>query len=427
MNSRNFGSDEILHVVEAISKDKGLSKELIYSIVEEALSTAATTKYGKHINTKVKIDKNSGKIQFFRELVVVKEVDETEKDNTISINDIIAQNPDIEEGSIYKEFLPPISKSRSVATYARHIITSKIKELIRDQLCKQYSSKVGEIVSGVVEKIDRHSVIIKIAHTTEALLQKEQSLNTDVFKLGDRIKAVLLKLDKDSSGPVLILSRTEKSFVAKLFFQEIPEIYDQSILIKGIAREPGSRTKIAVHSTDPFTDPIGACVGMRGMRVKQIIEELKGEKIDIVKWHSDPQTYVTNALESLEIIKINVDDKFQTINVIVSDDHLSQAIGRRGQNVRLISDLVGWKIDFLTESREREKRRNEVQSISNTFQEKLSLDDTLSELLISEGYNTIDKLAACDLEKIVHIDGIDQNIGNDIINRAKNVSLNFKY
>ena len=306
MVNNNFGSNEIIHVVESVSKEKGLAKEEIFKILEEALSSIAKMKYGNNICVQTKINRTSGQVSFFRKFLVTDKdsIDTQENVEKLSLQKAKSKSPLLQEGDFYKEFLPPLERERYIATKTRQIITSKILELVKEKLYDEYSDRVGDIISGIVEKINQTGFIIKIFNNTEAILQKDQALNTDFLHLGDRVKAYLVKLNKDNYGPTLILSRTHKEFVKKLFIQEVPEIYDKTILIKDIARDPGSRTKISVYSTDPTVDPVGACVGMRGIRVQQVIQELKGEKIDIIKWSTDPGTYIVNALDSLEIIKV---------------------------------------------------------------------------------------------------------------------------
>jgi N utilization substance protein A len=421
MINSNFGSNEIIHVIESVSKEKGLAKEEIFKVIEDALSMTARMKYGNDICVKTKVDRTSGKIAFFREFYVTNEEYENLENQIepLTLLEAHQKSPDLKEGDTYKEFLPPLENARHVATKARQIVAVKILELVREKLYEEYSDRVGEIIFGVVEKIDKTGVIIKISNNTEAILRKDQALNTDFLQLGDRVKAYLVKLNKDTSGPMLVLSRTHKEFVRKLFVQEVPEIYEKTIVIKDIAREPGSRTKISVYSTDPAIDPVGACVGMRGIRVQQIIQELRGEKIDIVKWSVDPGTYIVNTLDSLEVVKVIVDELQNKIEVIVNDDNLSQAIGRRGQNVRLISELTGWKIDIFAESNEIERRQKEFVRVSGIFQEELNLEETLAQLLVSEGYDSVESLAEAEPKVVGRIEGIDEEIGEAIVVRAQ--------
>ena len=284
---------------------------------------------------------------------------------------------------------------------------------------KNIKNRVGEVLNGVVEKIETGGYIVKLG-SAEAILKKDQTLKTDFYKLGDRIRACLAKLDKESNGPILILSRTHKDFVTQLFKQEVPEIYDRIIEVKNIARDPGSRTKIAVYSSDPSIDPVGSCVGMMGVRVQAIIKELKGEKIDIVKWSDDPATFVVNSLgSSIRVSKVIIDEEQNKIEIIVPKEDQSQAIGRRGQNIKLISELVGWKINITTEEIESTRRQEEFNSITKLFMEVLNLEEILAQLLASEGFLNIKSLADADINSVANIEGLDEEIAKELISRSK--------
>jgi N utilization substance protein A len=423
MINNNFGGNEIIHVVDAVSKEKGLEKEAIFKVIEKAMGTTAKIKYGNEVCIKTKIDRSSGNISFFREFLVTdKNPEDPEEEGeieTLTLEEAKEKSTDLKEGDIYTESLPPLERERHIAAKARQLMTASIYELVKEKLFEEYSDRVGEIVAGIVEKIDKTGYIIKIANNAEAILRKDQVLNTDILKLGDRVKAQLVKLNKESFGPMIILSRTHKDFVRNLFIQEVPEIYEKQITIQDIARDPGSRTKISVFSTDPAIDPVGACVGMRGIRVQQVIQELKGEKIDIIKWSENPGTYVVNALDSLDVVKVIVDEDQKAIEVIVNDEGLSKAIGRRGQNVKLISELTGYKIDIMAESNEMEKRQKEFARVSQIFQEELHLEEILAQLLVSEGYDSIQALAKAEPKIVGNIEGIDEEIGEAIVSRAK--------
>jgi len=422
MINNNFGGNEIIHVVDAVSKEKGLEKEAIFKVIEEAMGTTAKLKYGNEVCIKSKIDRNSGKISFFRQFLITDnksaDLDDEGDIETLCLAEAKEKSADLKEGDIYTESLPPLERERHIAAKARQIMTASIYELVKEKLFDEYSDRVGEIVAGIVEKIDKTGYIIKIANNTEAILRNDQVLNNDLLKLGDRVKAQLVKLNKDSFGPMIILSRTHKDFVKNLFIQEVPEIYEKQITIQDIARDPGSRTKISVYSTDPAIDPVGACVGMRGMRVQQVIQELKGEKIDIIKWSETPGTYVVNALDSLDVVKVIVDEDKKAIEAIINDEGLSKAIGRRGQNVKLISELTGYKIDIIAESNEIEKRQKEFSRVTKIFQEELHLEEILAQLLVSEGYNSIQALAKTEPRVVGNIEGIDEEIGIAIVSRA---------
>ncbi len=424
MTNKNFGGNEILHVADAVARDKGISKDSIIRALEEAIAMAAKRKYGANINVKAAINRNLGNIEIYREVLVIKDDFKTNEDDvneevkTITLSEARKDNPDLNEGDLIKEILPPLEIGRLNAISAKQVIISKVKELEKEKIFEEYKDRVGEILNGIVEKIEANGYIIKMG-SAEAILKKDQALKTDYYKLGDRIRAYLLKLDKDSNDPILMLSRTHKDFVTQLFKQEVPEIYDKVIEVKNIARDPGSRTKISVYSTDSSIDPVGSCVGMRGVRVQAIIKELKGEKIDIVKWSEDPATYVVNALGSIRVSKVVIDEDQNRIEVVVPEEDQSQAIGRRGQNVKLISELVGWRINITTEELESSKRQEEFTRITNLFMEVLNLEEILAQLLASEGFNSVKNLAEADIKTISSVEGLDEEIAKELISRAK--------
>ena len=427
MKNKSFGGNEILHVTEAVARDKGISKESIIEALEEAVAMAAKRKYGANIKIKASINRNLGNIELYREILVVKD-DFVSEDNvnenneevkTIEISKARETDPDLNEGDVIKQILPPLEIGRLNAISAKQIIISKVKELEKDKIFEEYKNRVGEVLNGIVEKIETGGYIIKLG-SAEAILKKDQVLKTDFYKLGDRIRAYLTKLDKEFNGPILILSRTHKDFVAQLLKQEVPEIYDRIIEIKNIARDPGSRTKIAVYSSDPSIDPVGSCVGMRGIRVQAIIKELKGEKIDIVKWSDDPATFVVNSLgSSIRVSKVIIDEEQNKIEIIVLDEDQSQAIGRRGQNIKLISELVGWKINITTEEVESTRRQEEFKNITELFMKVLNLEEILAQLLASEGFTSIKNLADADINSIANIEGLDEEIAKELVSRAQ--------
>ena len=424
MKNRSLGGNELLYVADAVARDKGISKESIIKALEDAIATAAKRKYGSNINVKALINRSFGNIELYREVLVVKDGDIIESDNndanikTIFLTEARKNHYHLNEGDVIKEILPPLEIGRLNAILAKQIIISKIGELEKDKIFEEYKNSVGEIVNGIVERIEAGGYIVKLGNA-EAILKKDQALKTDYYKLGDRIRAYLSKLDKGSYGPILILSRTHKDFVAELFKQEVPEIYDRIIEIKNITRDPGSRTKAAVYSSDPSIDPIGSCVGMRGVRVQAIIKELKGERIDIVKWSEDPATFVVNSFGSVMVSKVVIDEEQNKIDIIVPEEEQSKAIGRRGQNIKLISELVGWKINITTEEIESTKRKEEFHRITQLFIEALNLEEILAQLLASEGFTCIQSLANANEKSMSAIEGLDEEITTELISRAK--------
>ena len=422
MKVKNFGGNEILHIADAIAIDKGIPKEGVLKALEEAVSITAKRKYGTNICVKAVINRKSGDIKLYREILVANEIpeynSEDEQKDIISLEEANKKDPSLKDGDIMREELLPLEVDRLNAISVKQVVVSKIREIERDKLYEEYKDRVGEILNGLVEKIEVTGFVIKVGGA-EATLKKDQTLNTDYYKLGDRIRAYLTKLDKESKGPMLILSRIHKDFVKQLFKQEVPEIYDKIIEIKSIARDPGSRTKIAVYSSDPSIDPVGSCVGIRGSRVQAVIKELRGEKIDIVKWSEDPATYIVNALGSIQVSKIVIDEDENQIELVVSNEDQSQVIGRRGQHVKLLSELVGWKVNVVTEEVESTRRHEEFKKTTQLFMEKLNLEEILAQLLTSEGYDSIKSLAEADIDTIASIEGLDKETAEEIIIRAK--------
>ena len=422
MKVKNFGGNEILHIADAIAIDKGIPKEGVLKALEEAVSITAKRKYGTNICVKAVINRKSGDIKLYREILVANEIpeynSEDEQKDIISLEEANKKDPSLKDGDIMREELLPLEVDRLNAISVKQVVVSKIREIERDKLYEEFKDRVGEILNGLVEKIEVTGFVIKVGGA-EATLKKDQTLNTDYYKLGDRIRAYLTKLDKESKGPMLILSRIHKDFVKQLFKQEVPEIYDKIIEIKSIARDPGSRTKIAVYSSDPSIDPVGSCVGIRGSRVQAVIKELRGEKIDIVKWSEDPATYIVNALGSIQVSKIVIDEDENQIELVVSNEDQSQVIGRRGQHVKLLSELVGWKVNVVTEEVESTRRHEEFKKTTQLFMEKLNLEEILAQLLTSEGYDSIKSLAEADIDTIASIEGLDKETAEEIIIRAK--------
>jgi len=430
MNNKNISANEIIHVAEAVARDKGLSKDSIIEALEEAIAVASRRKYGNNIKIKAHINRNQGNIEIYREELVVKDgflnyensitLNDNEQRTCIEISNAKMFNPDVKEGDVIKHVLPPFEIGRLNAISAKQVIVSKVKELEKNRIFQEYNDRVGEILNGVVEKIEIGCYIVKLG-SAEAIIKKDQILKTDFYKLGDRIRAYLDRVDKESNGPILVLSRTHKEFVAQLFKQEIPEVYDKIIQIKCISRDPGSRTKVAVYSCDPSIDPVGSCVGMRGVRVQAIIKELRGEKIDIIKWSEDPATFVVNAFgASSNVSKVVIDEEQRRIEVVVPEEEQSQIIGRRGQNVKLISELVGWRINITTEEQESIRRQEDFKNVTALFIEALNLEEILAQLLSSQGFTTIESLAQAEVSSIASIEGLDEEIANELISRAKN-------
>ena len=430
--STNFGSSEIILIAEAVAREKNIPKDSVLEALEDAIRVAARRKYGHENTIRAEIDRRTGEIRLFREMLVVDEnapvIELTEEEMQdpaaqmakITLRDAKHKKDDAQIGDIISEPLPPLDLGRVAAQSAKQVITHRVKEIERDRNYNDFKDKVGKIVSGVIEKIERGNVIVKLG-SAEAMIKNEFLIKEERMKVrsGDRIRALVYEVNKDSKLPQVQLSRTHKEFLSELFAQEVPEIYDRIIEVKAIARDPGLRSKIAVFSTDPSIDPVGSCVGMRGARVQAVINELNGEKIDVIQWSNDPATLVINALSPAEVTKVIIDEDNSRIEVVVPDEQLSIAIGKRGQNVRLASELVGWNIDVLTEESESKRRTEEFSAITQKFMSALDLEEILAQLLASEGYVSIQDLADAKTSDLANIEGLDEAIAEELITRAK--------
>lgn len=440
--NQNFGSTELLLIADSVAREKNISKDSVLEALEDAIKVAARRKYGHEHTVKAEIDRKTGEVRLFKITMVVdpnaeeeiiedseEELSEAERKkreiNTISLEDARIKNPDAQIGDILQDPLPPIDLGRVAAQSAKQVISHKVKEIVSSQQYQEFKDKVGQVVSGVVEKIEYGNAIIKIGNT-EAILRRDYTIRNEHIKQGERIRAYLFEVTEDSRTHQLHLSRTHNEFLAALFAQEVPEIYDNIIQIKAISRDPGSRSKIAVHTNDSSIDPIGSCVGMRGARVQAVISELSGEKIDIIEWSEDPATMVVNAISPADVSKVIIDEDNTRIEVVVPDEQLSIAIGKGGQNVRLASKLMGWQIDVLTEEVESKRRTQEFEAITHKFIESMDLDETLSQLLASEGYTSVQEIADSSIEDLASIEGLDEGISEELINRAQTYAKEHK-
>lgn len=410
---------ELLHVAEAVAREKAVDRETVLEAMEQAIRTAARRTYGnKHLEAK--IDRATGDIHLYHVRTVVEHVEDPE--NEIDLETARKENPDAHLGmKIYHE-LPPIELGRIAAQTAKQVINQRIREAERRRVVEEYQPRVGELITGIVKRVERGNVYVDLGRG-EGVLYREDLLPRETFRQGDRVRAYLREVRNQSKGPLVFLSRTDAGMVLRLFEQEVPEIQDGIVEIQAIARDPGSRTKIAVVSNDPSVDPVGACVGMRGARVQAVVNELHGEKIDIIEWTPDPAAFVVNALAPAVIDRVLVDEERKTIEVAVSEDQLAIAIGRRGQNVRLASELTGWHIEIMTTHEEREKRREEFEQAKALFMERLDVDETIAELLASEGFLSLEDLAYCPLEELVSMEGFDGDLAQEIQKRARNALL----
>ena len=419
MLNKRSDKEELLRIAEAVALEKSIDKEIILSSMEAAIQKAAKTKFGSENDIRAKIDRESGDISLHKVLTVVEKPENF--DNEISIEDakkIEDKKEDHKAGDEIFEILPPVDFGRIAAQTARQVINQNVRAAERERQYNDFIDKKGEILSGIVKRLEYGNAIIDL-NRSEAIIRKEELIPREILKNGDRIKAYCYDVIRENKGQQIFLSRAQPKFMEKLFFQEVPEIYDGIIEIKSSARDPGSRAKISVHSKDSSIDPVGACVGMRGSRVQSIVNELSGEKIDIVHWSEDVASLVVSALAPAEIQKVIIDDENRRIEAILTEENLSKAIGRRGQNVRLASKLIDFEIDILTEKEESEKRQAEFKDKTEIFTKNLEVDETLGQLLVAEGFSTIEEIDQSQPEDISKIEGVDENTAKELKERAK--------
>lgn len=406
---------ELLQIADAVAREKAIDKEIVISAMEEAIQRAARSRYGAENEIAAQIDPKTGEITLNRLLEVVENVDEEARQ--IPLSEALARNPAAQVGDFIAEPLPPLDFGRIAAQNAKQVIVQKVRDAERDRQFEEYKDRVSEIVNGVVKRVEYGNVVVDLGRA-EGVVRRDELLPRESFRYGDRIRAFIYDVRREQRGPQIFLSRTHPQFMAQLFAQEVPEIYDGIIELKSVARDPGSRAKIAVISSDPSIDPVGACVGMRGSRVQAVVNELQGEKIDIISWSPDAATFIVNALAPAEVAKVVLDEDAKRIEVVVPDEQLSLAIGRRGQNVRLASQLSGWDIDILTEAEESERRQKEFTERSATFMEELNVDEMIGQLLASEGFVNAEEVAYVVPDEIAGIAGLDEDTAGEIQRRA---------
>jgi len=407
---------ELLQIADAVAKEKSIDKEVVISAMAEAIEKAAASKYGAENKIRVDIDETTGTIKLLRLLDVVDEVEDNFRQ--INLKDAKKINKEASVGGLpVEEELPPIDFGRVAAQSAKQVIVQKVRDAERERHYEEFKDRVGEIISGVVKRVEYNSVIVDLGRA-EAIIKRDQLLPREAYRPGDRVRAYIYEVRRELRGPQIFLSRTHSDFMANLFAQEVPEIYDGIIEIIGVARDPGSRAKIAVFSKETSIDPVGACVGMRGSRVQAVVNELQGEKIDILSWTDNIADFVVKALQPAEVQKVVLYDEDERLEVVVPEEQLSLAIGRRGQNVRLASELSGWEIDILTEDQESERRQNEFQERTNLFIDALDVDEILAQLLVTEGFSEIEEVAMVEIEEITNISGFDEETAQEIQARA---------
>jgi len=416
METPGFGRGELLRVAEAVAQEKGISTAEVVAAMEQAVQTAARRKYGQEHEIVAEIDRRTGEIKLYRELEVVETVEDPAKQ--ITLEEARERNPAAQVGDHILEPLPPIDLGRIAAQSAKQVIVQKVRDAERERQYNDFKDRIGEIVVGEVKRVERSGILVDLGRA-EAMIRQEELIPREIFHVKDRIRAYVYDVRHESRGPQIFLSRTHPGFMMKLFEQEVPEIYDGIIEIKACARDPGSRAKIAVYSKDSSIDPVGACVGMRGSRVQAVVQELGGEKVDIIPWSPDPATFVCNALAPAEVSKVVLDPEAKRIEVIVPDHMQHIAIGRRGQNVRLASQLTGWDIDIVSESEDSERRQREFKELTELFTTALNVDEVIAQLLASEGISSIEELAAVPEEELAQIEGFDEEIAAALKERAQ--------
>ena len=411
-----YARPELLQVADTVARDKGIDRDEVLEAMEQAIQKAGRSKYGQEYDIRAEIDRRNGEIRLlrFREVAEAIENEATQ----IALAEAQRLNPEAEIGDFITDPLPPIDFGRIAAQTAKQVIVQKVRDAERQRQFLEFKDRVGEIVNGLVKRVEFGNVVVDLGRA-EAMLRRDELLPRESFRQGERVRAYVYDVRQESRGPQIFLSRTHPQFMAKLFAQEVPEIYDGIIEIKAVARDPGSRAKIAVISRDSGIDPVGACVGMRGSRVQAVVGELQGEKIDIVPWSPDPATFVVNALAPAEVAKVVMDEEQRRIEVVVPDDQLSLAIGRRGQNVRLASQLTGWDIDILTEAEELERRTEEFRSRSQMFIDALDIDDVIAHLLVTEGFTSLEEVAYVAVEDLAEIEGFDAEVAAELQERAR--------
>jgi N utilization substance protein A len=415
MDTSSIPGLELIQVADVVAREKSIDREEVMLAMEEAIQKAGRAKYGLDRDIRAMIDRKSGSIKLERWIEVVEEV---EDDATqMSSAEGGKQTPPLAVGEFWRQPLPPIEFGRIAAQTAKQVISQKVRDAERARQFEEYRHRVGEIVVGTVKRAESYSITVDLGRA-EAVIRREEMIPRENLRQGDRVRAYVLDVREEPRGPQIFLSRACNEFMAKLFTQEVPEIYDGIIEIKGVAREAGSRAKISVMSNDPGIDPVGACVGMRGSRVQAVVGELQGEKVEIIPYTEDPASFVVNALAPAEVAKVVMDEVATRMEVVVPDDQLSLAIGRRGQNVRLASQLSGWYIDILTEAEESERRQEEFRTRSTRFIEALNIDDVIAHLLVAEGFVLPEEIAETPLDDLAAIQGFDEAIAGELQNRA---------
>ncbi len=407
---------ELLQIADAVAREKMIDPSLVIEAMEDSLGKAARSRYGAEYDIRAVIDRKSGELALTRYRHVVEEPENLFTE--LTLDEARQIKPDVQLDDFLTDPLPPVDFGRIAAQSAKQVIMQKVREAERLRQYEEFKDRQGEIINGIVKRTEYGNVIVDVGRG-EAILRRDQLIQREAFRNGDRVRALIREVRHETRGPQIFLSRTAPEFLAELFKMEVPEIYDNIIEIKAVARDPGSRAKMGVISYDSSIDPVGACVGMRGSRVQAVVNELQGEKIDIIPWNQDPATFLVNALQPAEVSKVVFDDDSERIQVVVPDEQLSLAIGRRGQNVRLASQLTGFDIDIMTDAQESERRQAEFAERTNLFMETMNVDEMVAQLLVSEGFTTLEEVAYVDIDELTSIDGFDQNTAEELQARAR--------
>ncbi|MFT4862339.1 MAG: N utilization substance protein A [Pseudohongiellaceae bacterium] len=417
-------SKEILMVADAVSNEKGVSRGVIFEAIESAL-ISATKKLNdnEEIDCRVAVDRETGEYETFRQWAVVEDSEYLIEATQLIVSQLVDKDASLKPGDVYEEKIDNVEFGRIAAQTAKQVIVQKVREAEREIVIGEYQSKVGELVAGIVKKVTRDNIIIDLGGNAEALLPRDQMIPRETFRMGDRMRALLMDVRSEQRGPQLFLSRTSPAMLIELFKIEVPEISEQIIEIKAAARDPGSRAKIVVSTNDGRIDPVGACVGMRGSRVQVVSNELSNERIDIILWDDNPAQLVINSMSPAEVASIIVDEDSHTMDIAVEEENLAQAIGRNGQNVRLSSELTGWTINVMSVEDAAAKQQQESTGFIDMFVEKLGVDEETAEVLVSEGFTSLEEIAYVPLDEILAIDGFDEEIANELRNRAKDALL----
>jgi N utilization substance protein A len=415
---------ELLQIADAVAREKSIDKEIVIEAIEEAMQKGAKAKYGADHDIRAKIDPKTGELELKRVTTIVPDEFEHEigedgleitTPGVLRISDAKRRYADAVVGATYEEMLPAFEFGRVQTQMARQVVTGKVREAERE---RQYEEFKGEIVNGVVKRVEYGNTVVDLGRG-EGMMRRDQSIPREAFNLGDRVRAYIYDVRRENKGPQIMLSRAHGGLMAKLFAQEVPEVYDGVIEIRAVARDPGSRAKMAVLSNESSIDPVGACVGMRGSRVQAVVAELQGEKIDIIQWNPDEATFIVNALAPAEVTKVVMDEEEGRVEVVVPDEQLSLAIGRRGQNVRLASQLTGWQIDIMTESQDSERRQREFAERTALFQEALDVDEVIAQLLVTEGFAAVEDIAYVEPHELADIEGFDEDTAEELQARAR--------